>query len=168
MSWHTWYFGRQRSAGSPCPWRRKEQMVEMNGVWSNHSCRTLTVKSWGSDVSWLVAVMGNFYSGFSSTNILGICVNESRDLTPFHFSLKWFGPEKRVTALGIFFFPFILRLFAPLGQSCLFFFSGNKMDTQFCRSWGCVLHPDYQGQRQWALEAHNDPGLSLSLAPYCL
>lgn len=131
MSWHTWYFGRQRSAGSPCPWRRKEQMVEMNGVWSNHSCRTLTVKSWGSDVSWLVAVMGNFYSGFSSTNILGICVNESRDLTPFHFSLKWFGPEKRVTALGIFFFPFILRLFAPLGQSCLFFFQVIKWTPSF-------------------------------------
>lgn len=145
MSWHTWYFGRQKSARSTCPGRRKEQMVEMNGVWSNHFYRTLTVQSWGSDISWLVAVMGNFYSGCFSTNTLGICGIDSKGLTPFHFSLKWFGSEKVAITLGIW----DSGVWHSLWGTVINFFPGYKMNTQFCRNWSCVLHPDDQGQRQW-------------------
>lgn len=70
---------------------------------------------------------------------------------------------KESCILGQIFFLFILRLWRlayPLGQGC-HFFSDYKMNTQLCRNSSCVLHPDYEGQRQWALETHNDPGLSL-------
>lgn len=101
MSWHTWCFGRQKSARTPCSGSRKEQMAEMNGVWHIHLYPSPTAQSWGSNISWLVTVMGNSYSGRSSTTILGICVNDSKDPTPFHFSLKWFGPEEMTTDLAI-------------------------------------------------------------------
>lgn len=55
MSWHTWCFGRQKSARTPCSGSRKEQMEEMNGVWHIHLYPTLTAQSWGSNKHFLIS-----------------------------------------------------------------------------------------------------------------
>lgn len=161
MSWHTWCFGRQKSARTPCSGSRKKQMVEMDGAWHNPSYQSPTAQSWGSNISWLVVVMCNSYPGCPTTTILGIRVNKSED--PHPSTSLW-------NHLVLIFSPFIQRFWClayPLGHGCHLFADYEK-NTTLCRNWGCALHPEHQGQRQWAVEGHSDPGLHLSLASYWL
>lgn len=152
MSWHIWCFGRHKSARTPCSGNRKKQMVEMDGAWHNPSYQSPTAQSWGSNISWLAAVMGNSYSGCSTTIILGICVKRVK--TPLPSTSLW-------NDLDLIFCPFIQRFWCspyPLGHGCHIIADYEK-NAELFRNRGCAVHPEHQDQRKWGFRGSQWPRL---------